>query len=205
MAMPSSGVLKWSAIQTEFGGTNPVKLSEYYGESTLPTSGLIKASDFYGTSSIIVWDKNTQNFTAPADGTLREQRDTALQTLLSGVAVGDINVTKAVFNTTGTYMSCRDGSNNSSSESRYFYFGGPSGSAFGQYTASSILTASPNTCQEYTDSHTRDLQNFYASSMPQWVKDGCPIWHNGFNPQADGVNGYPSMSAMYVDLEFTTT
>jgi hypothetical protein len=53
MALPSSGVLKWSAIQTEFGGTNPIKLSEYYGRDTLPSSGLIKASDFYGTSDTI--------------------------------------------------------------------------------------------------------------------------------------------------------
>lgn len=53
MALPSSGILKWSAIQTEFGGSNPVKLSEYYGKDTLPASGLIKASDFYGTSDTI--------------------------------------------------------------------------------------------------------------------------------------------------------
>ena len=53
MALPNSGVLKWSAIQTEFGGSNPVKLSEYYGRDTLPSSGLIKASDFYGTSDTI--------------------------------------------------------------------------------------------------------------------------------------------------------
>ena len=52
MALPTSGLLKWSDIQTEFGGTDPVKLSEYYGRDSVPGSGLIKASDFYGTSAV---------------------------------------------------------------------------------------------------------------------------------------------------------
>lgn len=52
MALPSSGLIKFSQIQTEFGGTDPIKLSEYYGYGTVPSSGLIKMSDFYGLSSV---------------------------------------------------------------------------------------------------------------------------------------------------------
>ena len=52
MALPSSGTLKLSDIQGEFGGSNPIKLSEYYGaDSGVPNSGTIKVSDFYGKSS----------------------------------------------------------------------------------------------------------------------------------------------------------
>ena len=52
MAMPSSGEIKFSQLQTEFGGSNPIGLSEYYGLGNAPASGEIQlGADFYGTSS----------------------------------------------------------------------------------------------------------------------------------------------------------
>lgn len=52
MAMPSSGEIKFSQLQTEFGGSNPIALSEYYGKGNAPASGEIQlGADFYGTSS----------------------------------------------------------------------------------------------------------------------------------------------------------
>ena len=63
MALPTSGVLDLSDIQTEFGGSNPISLSEYYAggsyvpsgtsgtNGAVPTSGEIAVSDFYGTQS----------------------------------------------------------------------------------------------------------------------------------------------------------
>lgn len=39
------------SISAEFGGTTPHSLSEYYGVDTVPGSGAISFSDFYGTSS----------------------------------------------------------------------------------------------------------------------------------------------------------
>ena len=55
MALPTSGAISWSAIQTEHGGSNPISLSEYYGKYNVsntqsPTSGAIDGSDLYGTS-----------------------------------------------------------------------------------------------------------------------------------------------------------
>lgn len=61
MALQSSGQIKLSEIATEFGGTAPHALSEYYaggsnvpsGTGSIPTSGEIQlAADFYGTSNI---------------------------------------------------------------------------------------------------------------------------------------------------------
>lgn len=53
MALQGSGQIKISEIATEFGGTAPHGLSEYYGSDTgVPTSGEITCSDFYGTSSV---------------------------------------------------------------------------------------------------------------------------------------------------------
>lgn len=66
MAIPSSGALALSAIQTEFGGSNPISLSEYYAGGTyvpsgtsgtngaVPTSGTVAMSKFYGTTAVVV-------------------------------------------------------------------------------------------------------------------------------------------------------
>lgn len=57
MAIPASGPISLSMIQAEFGGTDPISLSEYYRggayvgshNTGIPTSGPIKLSDFYGS------------------------------------------------------------------------------------------------------------------------------------------------------------
>lgn len=56
MALPLSGPLSLSQIQTEFGGTNPISMSEYYrggpfvtnNNTGVPTSGAIRIGNFYG-------------------------------------------------------------------------------------------------------------------------------------------------------------
>lgn len=55
MAIPASGTVSLSDIQTEFGGTNPISISEYYSAAGgVPASGEISVSDFYGTSAGVV-------------------------------------------------------------------------------------------------------------------------------------------------------
>jgi len=66
MPLPSSGPLSLANIQTEFGGSNPISLSEYYAGGGLvpagtsgtngpvPSSGTISISNFYGTSNTVV-------------------------------------------------------------------------------------------------------------------------------------------------------
>ena len=66
MAIPSAGsALSLSAIQTEFGGSNPISMSEYYAGGSnvpsgttgdagnIPSSGAIAVSQFYGSSNRI--------------------------------------------------------------------------------------------------------------------------------------------------------
>lgn len=56
MALPSSGPLTLADIQAEFGGSNPISLSEYYrgglyvtaNNTNVPTSGVIQLNNFYG-------------------------------------------------------------------------------------------------------------------------------------------------------------
>lgn len=65
MALTSSGQLKFSEIQTEFGGSNPISFSEYYSGGTIiaaslgftgrvitnvPATGMIKVSNFYSAA-----------------------------------------------------------------------------------------------------------------------------------------------------------
>jgi len=61
MTLQASGLIKLSDIRAEFGGSAPDSLSEYYrggsyvattaANSDVPTSGIIKLSDFYGASA----------------------------------------------------------------------------------------------------------------------------------------------------------
>jgi hypothetical protein len=66
MPLPTSGPLSLNDIQTEFGGTNPIGLNEYYAGGGLvpagtsgtfgavPSSGAISIQNFYGTSKVLV-------------------------------------------------------------------------------------------------------------------------------------------------------
>ena len=69
MALDASGTLSLGDIQTEFGGSNPIGMSEYYGDgdyvpdgsadgdgNAIPESGAIDISDFYDTSNVAYID-----------------------------------------------------------------------------------------------------------------------------------------------------
>jgi hypothetical protein len=67
MAIPASGPLALTDIQTEFGGANPIGLNEYYAGGSyvpagtsgtygaVPSSGAISIQNFYGTSNGAVY------------------------------------------------------------------------------------------------------------------------------------------------------
>ena len=88
MALPSSGVLTLNDIQTEFGGTNPIDLSDYYRggglvpdsgpNAAIPTSGAISVSDFYGSANLLTLDFLTHgtggNGSSISIGTARSTR-----------------------------------------------------------------------------------------------------------------------------------
>jgi hypothetical protein len=73
MPLPSSGPLSLSDIQGEFGGSNPISLSEYYAGGGLvpagttgtygavPSSGAISIQNFYGTSAFTAVFNNAEN------------------------------------------------------------------------------------------------------------------------------------------------
>lgn len=63
MPLPESGPISLSDIQNEFGGNNPISITEYYRggslvpdtttNSSIPTSGQISFDDFYGGSILV--------------------------------------------------------------------------------------------------------------------------------------------------------
>lgn len=67
MAIPSSGPISLTTLQTEFGGANPIGLNEYYAGGGLvaagttgtfgpvPSSGTISLQNFYGTTAVTFW------------------------------------------------------------------------------------------------------------------------------------------------------
>lgn len=88
MVLQASGQISLSDIQDEFGGSNPVNLSEYYKKSisdssaivppgyptsrinSIPTSGAISLSDFYGTELFVgnlLYDASTASVTSFSD------------------------------------------------------------------------------------------------------------------------------------------
>ena len=49
MTLQSSGAISLADVQTEFGGSNPIGIDEYYGRAAgIPASGTISLNDFYG-------------------------------------------------------------------------------------------------------------------------------------------------------------
>lgn len=83
MVLQSSGAISLNDIQTEFGGTNPISISEYYDAATgVPASGTISFSHFYGKSAIVPGQQwyvspGTYTFTVPSN-----------ITFVSAVAIG---------------------------------------------------------------------------------------------------------------------
>ena len=64
MTLPSSGTISFNDLQVEFGGFSPIGINEYYrgaaapsgyianheNDSTIPNSGTVSLSNYYGTS-----------------------------------------------------------------------------------------------------------------------------------------------------------
>ena len=107
MAIPSSGPLSLDDIQTEFGGTNPIDLSEYYagganvppgttGDSgPIPTSGEIAVGEFYGSSNRVPIVINNTGTTLKAD----------IYALASADPTYSAGITDVVYNNSGTLYS----------------------------------------------------------------------------------------------------
>lgn len=118
MALPSSGTLTLAQIQGEFGGSNPISLSEYYrngglvtsNNTNVPTSGAISISNFYGavkqfaftigTTYSSTQDLRTLAFAAGWNGS-----DPVVATISSGVIISSNTTASAALIVSGSFPS----------------------------------------------------------------------------------------------------
>lgn len=100
MAISSTGSLSLLKIQSEFGGVNPISLSEYYrggayvttNNTNVPTSGVTKISNFYGAVKQFAFTissnfTTTQNLRTLAISAGWNQSDALLATVATGVTL----------------------------------------------------------------------------------------------------------------------
>jgi len=147
MALQSSGAISLNDIQTEFGGTNPISMSEYYrggsfvtdNNTGVPTSGTIDMGDFYGSAKLFSFtiSTNTQeaNLSTLATAAGWNGTDSVSATISSGIylwsddtSVGGLTIPSSmnglVTLTNNGYIMGRGG-NGGSTSSRTGTDGGP--------------------------------------------------------------------------------
>jgi hypothetical protein len=117
MAIPTSGILALTDLQTEFGGSNPIGINEYYKggglvpnssvNANVPTSGAISLSNFYGaqnrnTISITI-SSNTNNYNVYSNrgASYIAGISDIVVTINSGVVIGSSSTGSPAFTVSG--------------------------------------------------------------------------------------------------------
>jgi hypothetical protein len=103
MAITSSGAITFANLQSEFGGSHPITISEYYrnagavpGNNTnVPTSGVISLSNFYGAVNELAATSSGSASTYNVSAAFSSSWTSAIPkrlTINSGVAFGHVTV-----------------------------------------------------------------------------------------------------------------
>ena len=115
MALQSSGLITLAQIQAEFGGANPISLSEYYrggaytttNNTGVPTSGSISLSNFYGTVAQFSYTFSSSTQEVNLYSTLTSAgwngSDLVLVTINSGVYLWSDNTSTAGLTISGSF------------------------------------------------------------------------------------------------------
>lgn len=124
MALQTSGTITIGDLRTEFGDTGSSSLSEFYRGGSLvpntgtnvavPTSGIIKLSNFYGAAAVAQSWQWVQTYTSMGEGVTRTfQFEDVNDIITSGTFSWSINGTTSDFNAvsgTGTISATSQGS-----------------------------------------------------------------------------------------------
>jgi len=121
MPLPSSGPLSFSDLQSQFGGTNPISLSEYYRgggfvtntavNNTIPTSGVIALANFYNTygrvpiSVTISSSSNNYDAYANRTGGYVAGVSDLTYTINADVVIGSANTSSNSFTVSSSFLS----------------------------------------------------------------------------------------------------
>ena len=157
MPLPSSGTISLNDIATEFGGTAPHSISEYYDVATgVPASGTIAFSDFHGTANFSMGGER---------GVFFGGGDIGIIDYISIASTG--NATD--FGDTLNYHNCSDGCSNNTRGVYQVNFGRTSsnfysGSAIGTETLNYITIATTGNGSDFGDRTIGSNDGSYAGS-----------------------------------------
>jgi hypothetical protein len=187
MALPSSGPLTLSQIQTEFGGSNPISLSEYYAGGSyvpagtsgtygaVPSSGAISIRNFYGTTAV-VYGKGPNGYNFPVNSWYTVA--TGLNTGSGFPRIGSSGTTVSIFtgnNATGTsaprtgYVTC------DSNTSSVVYSTGLLNQATSQGTTANtpvLCDKNGNTWNSYTETDSAAVSNNSGLGVLRYTPNG---------------------------------
>lgn len=100
MALPTTGKLSLLDIATEFGGTAPHSMSEYFGAADgIPTQGLLGISGFRGKSSVLAYTVTgivNPNYFKPQNASINITNHAVLSNVVNTVAAVSIMLDGAV-------------------------------------------------------------------------------------------------------------
>jgi hypothetical protein len=167
MVLQSSGAISLDDIQTEFGGTNPIGTSEYYGAASgIPSSGTISFSQFYGKSSGTILRSRgltgSQGFTMYTIAPVKDMDSRTTEYIPSGYNPSSGNLTP-----TGTRYTWRDWSGDWFDYWGDFYIYNPATN-----TASYISFSDMNGPDEVVYTETQTHHNKSFTIKHGWVAQG---------------------------------
>lgn len=211
MVLPSSGYITFSNIQAEFGGQNPIFMSEYYANSTsnyttgvsgIPNTGsVIQLSNFYGKSSPVVVagpSSNAPSYYTSSSSYILYSVYSTQDAILKNLA--DVNTTNNIRTYTGftkgwTLIHDKDLDSN-------VYYGMPEGSRvlYKFSLAKGGTTVTSTNLYTYTGASTSVLGACYAPSA-MGVANGAFII-GGFN---QGVVHVLEFNATKSGISYTYT
>tara|TARA_B100001093_G_scaffold117878_2_gene110338 strand:+ start:186 stop:794 length:609 start_codon:yes stop_codon:yes gene_type:complete len=176
MAIVSTGQVAFSDIQTEFGGSNPISLSEYYsgglGPASVPSSGEIQVSDFYGTSSVLfssTWTAVTQFYSNPVNMTTSTLSGGPLGNFSSPYGSGNVAISVISNINTATFVFTLKATSGSVT------FTNSGWSRVDFYVDQSNNSGSPNSSFNRTDATDFQLYNNGTSNaIASWLYSGSP-------------------------------
>lgn len=181
MALQSSGAISFSDIQTEFGGSNPIGINEYYkGGSYVPStvSKTVTASNLstsesggsYGWPSPVFW-RYYENGSGPIP-TINSGSNIYISSFWTDVGWTSGNSTSDIslqVDTTGSYIATVGGYNTGGSRSMTVYVNGTSkGSA--SYGSVSFTANSGDTIRLYSTMNT--ISNYNACTTTLTTDNG---------------------------------
>jgi hypothetical protein len=195
MTLPTSGPLSLTDIQTEFGGSNPIGLNEYYAggglvpagatgtNGAVPSSGQIAISNFYGTSAYYGLTKSLRfraSATAYLDRTPASTGNRKTWTWSGWIKRGALGTDQDIFDSSNGAGSVRSFLRFNASNALYF-----------QFDAS---TASITTTSVYRDPSAWYHIMLAVDSTQATASNRLKLYVNGTQVTA-GTFNYPSLNA----------